>query len=51
MNLTEKKENKKTWITPEIKKITGFDVHENVVATSIVPYDSYKNDSGISQES
>ncbi|MBU0463180.1 MAG: hypothetical protein KKD21_15070 [Proteobacteria bacterium] len=29
-----KKENKKIWIKPEIKTITGFNVHENVVAVS-----------------
>ncbi len=26
--------HKKTWVTPTIKRITGFNVHENVVATS-----------------
>ncbi|MBC8439144.1 MAG: hypothetical protein H8D87_05625 [Deltaproteobacteria bacterium] len=32
-----KKENKKIWIKPEIKTITGFNVHENVVASSGPP--------------
>lgn len=36
MNNITKKHDKKTWVTPEIKTITQFDVHENVVATSVI---------------
>ena len=31
------KEQKKIWVAPVIKTITGFNVHENVVATSVTP--------------
>lgn len=44
-------EKKKVWVTPEIKKITGFNVHENVVATSIIPLDSLNNNNDHPQES
>lgn len=40
MNHLEKNQDKKSWVTPVIKQITEFDVHENVVATSIVIYGS-----------
>ena len=30
---------KKLWVTPEIRRLTEFDVHENVVATSETPLD------------
>lgn len=42
---------KKIWVTPEIKKITGFNVHENVVATSEEPLESFNNNNNPPPES
>ncbi len=44
MKHTEKIKEK-IWITPEIKTITGFNVHESVVATSGSPVDPFNNSS------